>query len=118
MRILAIDDNTELVALIKESLTIYGYEVLTATDGVQGIAIAKAEKPDLIILDIMMPGTNGIEVSKRLKADPATANIPIIFLTVLKDREERKGPDLAPNIVLAKPLSLTELIQAIEAALH
>ncbi len=84
-RILVVDDNHSVVKLLELLLQREGYIVLTAFDGMDGLQKAGQEKPDLIILDVVMPGIEGYEVCRHLQADPNTANIPIIFLTVKGD---------------------------------
>ena len=90
-KILVIDDEEVISFLVKKSLEITGkFEVTATTNAEEGIEIAKDEttKPDLILLDIMMPGVSGVEVAKSLRSDPLTANIPIIFLTGIIGEEE------------------------------
>ena len=88
--ILIIDDEEDFCYFVKKNLeAISNYEVITATKGKKGIQIARKKKPDLILLDIMMPGIDGLEVLKRLKKNENTQNIPVIMLTV-KDEDESK----------------------------
>ena len=75
-RSLVVDDIDANVRLLEAKLTADYYEVLTATDGVSGLAIAAAEQPDIILLDVMMPGMDGFQVCRRLKDDPVTRHIP------------------------------------------
>ena len=86
-KILVIDDMPNVVTMVKARLEASGYEVITALDGQQGLAYAYAEKPDLIILDIVMPAGGGYSVYTRLKMSPETRSVPVIFLTA-KDRPE------------------------------
>jgi len=88
--ILIIDDEEDFCYFVKKNLeAISNYEVITATKGKKGIQIARKKKPDLILLDIMMPGIDGLEVLKRLKKNENTQNIPVIMLTA-KDEDESK----------------------------
>lgn len=80
-RILLIDDDATLRLVLEQQLRRAGHDVLQASDGLAGCAAAQAHRPDMIVLDIMMPGIDGLEVCRRLKAAPATATIPVIFLT-------------------------------------
>lgn len=82
LRVLAVDDHESITKGIQLVLQRKGYEVLTASDGGEGLRKAREEKPDLIILDINMPVMDGYEVCRRLQADPNTANIPVLMLTV------------------------------------
>ena len=116
--ILFVDDNDLQRKLISRILTKRNYRVLLSENGEQGLAIAMAEKPDLILLDIVLPGINGIEVCKRLKKDPSTRNIPVLFFT---------GSDTPQNILdcyefgaenyLNKSISAGALISQIEMTL-
>jgi CheY-like chemotaxis protein len=90
--ILIIDDEADIREIVRLLLTDEGHEVLEAENGYEGILKAQRDQPDLIVLDIMMPGINGFEVAKHLKDDPNTQNIPIIILSVLaKDSQYRQG---------------------------
>jgi len=86
-RVLAIDDNREALELIQRGLVREGYEVITAGGGEAGLAVARTEKPDVITLDVMMPHLNGWDVLAALKADPVTAEIPVVLLSVVQNRE-------------------------------
>jgi CheY-like chemotaxis protein len=87
--ILWIDDDQLLLRLCEQAFEQYGYQVLPASDGPTGIALAKRERPDLILLDVMMLDMNGLEVCARLRAEPALADTPIVLLTVLEDAAVR-----------------------------
>ena len=89
-KILIIDDEEDFCYFVKKNLeAISNYEIITATKGKKGLQIARKEKPNLILLDIMMPGIDGLEVLKRLKKNENTQNIPVIMLTA-KDEDESK----------------------------
>jgi two-component system, OmpR family, alkaline phosphatase synthesis response regulator PhoP len=85
-KILLIDDDPDFVEAVKVIVENGGYDVKIAYDGKEGLEAVAAEKPDLIVLDVMMPVMNGHEACAKLKADPATAKIPIILLTAVADR--------------------------------
>ena len=85
-KILLIDDDPDFVEAVKVIVENGGYDVTVAYDGEEGLEAVAAEKPDLIVLDVMMPVMNGHECCARLKADPATAKIPVILLTAVADR--------------------------------
>ena len=80
-KILFIDDNPVDRTLIQRLLTKYNYHVILSEDGAKGLRLAQEEKPDLILLDILLPGISGIELCKKLKKNPLTQNIPVIFYT-------------------------------------
>jgi len=119
LKILAIDDNADnlitLRAVVRDVLP--GTAVVTASSGPQGIAQAQAEDPDVILLDIVMPGMDGYEACRRLKADERTRHIPVVFLTALRgDRESRvRALEAGAEAFLAKPLDEVELTAQIRA---
>ena len=94
-RILVVDDEPDVAHTIQRSLALKGHEVLTAHGGTEGLRLVWSWKPDLLILDILMPDLNGIEVCKRLRTDQRTADIPIIFLTAKGEKMDiRLGKQL------------------------
>ena len=104
-RILVVDDVEANVRLLEAKLTLEYYDVLTCQDGATALTIAAAEQPDIILLDVMMPGMDGFETCKRLKADPATNHIPVVLVTALDGREDRiKGLEAGADDFVTKPL--------------
>jgi CheY-like chemotaxis protein len=105
-KILVVDDEPHVRILLKSRLEANGYAVVTAYGGMQALEKVREEKPHLILLDIVMPDLNGYEVAKQLKADPATANIPIIIFTASNVRElEEQCRSLGIDYVIMKPFS-------------
>lgn len=116
--ILIIDDEVGLRNLLKFRLVSFGYDCLIAEDGYSGIEVAKTKKPDLIVLDIMMPYFNGIEVCKKLKSDYKTKDIPIVFLSVLAQKEDIElGKQAGGDFFLTKPYDPEKLDFVIRMAL-
>jgi two-component system sensor histidine kinase/response regulator len=115
-RILIVDNDADTTHLVKVLLERTGhYLVLEENDAIKAHETARNFRPDLILLDIMMPETDGGEVAARIEADPALQNTPIIFLTALVTRAEAKsGLKIQGHPFLAKPVSIPELINAIE----
>jgi two-component system cell cycle response regulator len=104
-RILVVDDIDANVRLLEAKLSAEYYEVLTASDGASGLIVAGEEKPDIILLDVMMPGMDGFEVCRRLKDDPATRHIPVVLVTALDGRQDRiHGLDAGADEFLTKPI--------------
>jgi len=104
-RILVVDDVEPNVRLLEAKLTLEYYEVLTAMDGASALEIAAAERPDIILLDVMMPGMDGFETCRRLKADPVTRHIPVVLVTALDGREDKiKGLDVGADDFVTKPI--------------
>lgn len=105
-KILVVDDEPHVRILLKSRLEANGYAVVTAYGGTQALEKVKEEKPDLILLDIVMPDLNGYEVAQKLKADPETAAIPIIIFTASNVRElEDKCRALGVDYIIMKPFS-------------
>src|SRR5689334_22132064 len=104
-RILIVDDQPMNVDILKTRLAVHGYELLTATDGAEALAIASTQHPDLILLDIMMPRIDGIEVCKRLKADASLPFMPIFMVTAKADSKDIvAGLDAGADEYLTKPV--------------
>ncbi len=105
-RILVVDDIPANVRLLEAKLMAEYFEVLTAEDGPSAIEIALTQAPDIILLDVMMPGMDGIEVAERLKADPKTHHIPIVMITALTDTKDRvRGLEAGADDFLSKPVN-------------
>jgi CheY-like chemotaxis protein len=117
-KILIVDDEVGIRSLLKFRLESFGYHVFMAEDGYAGLEIAQKQQPDLIILDIMMPYLNGIEVCRRLKADYTTRRIPVIFLSVLaKEEDIAVAKQSGGEFFLTKPYDPQILNLVIEKAL-
>jgi len=119
-RILVVDDNRSLVRVLERVLESEGFEVLTALDGPQGLRKARDEKPDLIILDVIMPDMDGYEVCRRLRRDRDTARIAVLMLTRLDlkrftspDHERVEGVEAGPIDYLSKPVTAKGLVDRV-----
>jgi len=118
-RILIVDDERHIVEFLAMSLRQNHYESLIAYDGYEAIAVARGERPDLILLDSMLPGIDGAETCAALKKDPTTRDIPIIFLTAKSEEDDKvTGLSLGADDYITKPFSLRELFARIEAVLR
>lgn len=116
MQILVVDDDPGIVSLLKRGLTYEGYKVDTAADGPEALAKAREREPDLVILDIMMPGIDGIEVSKRLRQ---AGDVPILMLTAKGTVADKvAGLDSGADDYLVKPFDFDELLARIRALLR
>ncbi len=118
MKVLCIDDDRFIRQFLTDTLRAHGFIPLTAPDGPSGLAAAEAERPQLILVDIMMPGMDGFEVCRCLRADPRTAAIPLVILTARADpklniQAFKAGADLA----LTKPVEPEKLMATLRAAL-
>ena len=118
-KVLVIDDEEYIQHILNFSFGAEGFDVLTASDGEEGITKAKNEKPDVIVMDIMMPKMDGYEACKRIKADPDTKDIPVILLTAKGREADRKlGADAGADDYVVKPFSPGRLIERVEGMLQ
>ncbi len=119
MLILVADDNADNRQLLTDIVTSIGHQVMTAYDGIETLALVQQQPPDMIILDVTMPGMSGFEVCNRLKGDPATAHIPILMLTALNAEDDKvQGLVLGADDYLTKPFNPRELIERIKNRLR
>lgn len=117
--ILIVDDSPENRLLLSSQLEMAGYEILQAEDGYEGIEIARRDRPDLILLDVMMPGINGFAVCRQLKAGETTRGIPIIMVTALRDVQYRiEGIEAGADEFLSRPHHREELLLRVKALLQ
>ena len=117
--ILLADDETYLRLLVYTTLDDPAYRILEATDGHQALAMARAEHPDLLVLDWMMPGLSGLAVAQALRRDPATAHIPIIMLTAKgQTTDQALGHSVGLQAYLLKPFSPLDLLETVQTILH
>lgn len=118
-RILIIEDEKDLAELLAFNLEKEGFTSRCAFDGISGLAAAKAESPDLVVLDLMLPGLLGTEVCKALRKDPATARIPVLMVTAKSDEIDRVvGFEVGADDYIVKPFSMRELTLRIKAILR
>lgn len=118
-KILFIEDETELAILMRGRIEFWGYQMIFACDGEEGLKIIELEKPDLILMDKIMPKMNGLEVCQKIKANPRTSHIPVIIISGSAERDLLKQCRAvgAANLVV-KPYESQELLAKIEAALN
>jgi two-component system, OmpR family, alkaline phosphatase synthesis response regulator PhoP len=117
-RILAVDDEPHILKLVSFSLKSGGYEVLEASDGLSAIETCRAEQPDLVLMDVMMPALDGYEACRRLKADPDTADIPVMMLTAKTQvAEQAAGRDAGAVDYINKPFTPKDLVAQVRGFL-
>lgn len=118
--ILVIDDDAVVMLFIRSTLTTAGYRVLTADTGAAGLELARREKPDLILLDVMLPDTDGLEVCRTLKSDSCQDSCYVILISgmLVTPEEQARGLDTGADGYMSKPLSQTELLARVEAMLR
>jgi len=111
---LIIDDEPHIVKLLELKFKLAGYEVQAATSGQEGLEVARANKPNLIILDIMMPDLDGFAMARQLKADPATQAIPIVFLSArTSEADEAQGMSIGAAAYVRKPFRPSQLLSLV-----
>lgn len=118
-KILIVDDEKDVLSMLEKRLTAKGYFVIAATNGKDALILANSKRPDIIVLDILMPGMDGPEVATRLKESPKTKDIPVMFLTCLyaKVEESVHGHLVGDKLIFAKPYDSEELVNTIERLL-
>jgi two-component system phosphate regulon response regulator PhoB len=117
--VLVIDDEKDLIELVRYNLDKEGFDVVAANDGTSGLEIATRHKPDLVVLDLMMPGMDGLEVCRRMRGDDRTRRIPVIMLTAKAAEADRVvGLELGADDYVVKPFSTRELVARVKAVLR
>lgn len=116
--ILVVDDEEDVLNVLEKRLSGAGYSVIKANNGNDAIAVARRERPDLILLDILMPKMDGGEVAAVLRADPLTKDIPVVFLTcLLRKGEEKYLGEVGGKYFIGKPYDPDELLKEIDSLL-
>jgi phosphate regulon transcriptional regulator PhoB len=117
--ILVIDDEKDLIELVRYNLEKEGYDVIAAADGQSGLDVVKRHRPDLVVLDLMMPGLDGLQVCQQLRADPRAGRIPVIMLTAKATEADRVvGLELGADDYITKPFSPREVVARVKAVLR
>jgi len=117
--VLVVEDEADVADLLRYNLTRAGFLVMISGEGDKGLALAREKRPDIIVLDLMLPGLTGHEVCRALKGDPNTASIPIVMLTAKGEPHERvKGLELGADDYVTKPFSPRELVLRVQALLR
>ncbi|MGI8545874.1 MAG: response regulator [Gemmatimonadaceae bacterium] len=118
-RVLVVDDEPDIVALVSYHLALAGYRVSTAANGAEALAQVRRESPQLVVLDLMLPGLSGLEVLQRLRSDSTTASVAVLLLTARRDEPDRlRGLSLGADDYLTKPFSPQELVLRVGAILR
>jgi two-component system cell cycle response regulator len=118
-RVLVVDDDRAWLALVAEWLRLEGHEILTATNGITALELASQHPPDLIVLDIVVPGINGLQFCEALKQYPRLAHVPVIILSGLRDPHNfKRAKELGVEQLLVKPTDEDTLRAAVRSALN
>lgn len=113
--ILTIDDHEDIRKLVRLTLEFQDYDVIEASNGVDGLALARLRRPDVVLLDVLMPGMDGLEVSRTMAQDPELCNIPVIMLSALEQATDvSAGYAAGARAYLGKPFSPSDLVDVIE----
>lgn len=119
LKILVIEDETDILDVLSVNLGAVGFKVLTASDGEAGLELAKTQHPDLVLLDLLLPGMEGLEVCRQLRSYPATQRMPIIMVTCKgKETDKVIGLGIGADDYVTKPFGIDELIARINAVLR
>ena len=114
IKVLAVDDDPVILRLIEVNLTLEGFEVATAAGGDDALAKARETAPDVILLDVMMPGVTGWDLARRLRDEVATTAIPLVFLSARSQEEDRrKGRELGVAAYVSKPFDPVDLVDTL-----
>ena len=116
--ILIVEDNEKNMKLVRDILQAKGYQTLEAVNAEDGIALAVENKPDLVLMDIQLPGMNGIEALKVLRAEPSTAHIPVVAITAsVMQQDKQQVVDSGFNGFIEKPINLKEFLASVASVL-
>ena len=117
-RVLVVEDNSDMREFLARVLSMQGYEFLEASDGEEGLQVARTQHPDLILMDISLPAIDGFEATRQLKQDPAMRHIPIVAVTAhARPADEQRALDAGCDGYLSKPYSLRDFLSVVEQAL-
>lgn len=117
-RVLVVDDDPVIQNLLRVNFEMEGYEVIVASDGVEGLERARQDAPDVVVCDIMMPRMDGLTVARELKADPATAGIPILLLSAKAQQADvQAGTDAGADDYVTKPFDPLNLLERVRTLL-
>jgi len=118
VRMLVVDDDPVILKLLRISFEMEGFEVLSAADGQEGLQRARSEHPDVVLSDVMMPRVDGLQLLAELKADPATARLPVVLLSAkAQNAEVRQGLAMGADDYVTKPFDPLELLDRVNAVL-
>jgi len=116
--ILIVEDNDKNMKLARDVLQVRGYATLEATTGEEGVRLARERRPDLVLMDIQLPGISGIEALRQLRADPATSAIPVLAVTASVMEQDRRQITAAGfDAYVGKPINLKDFLEAVRRAL-
>lgn len=117
-KVLVVDDSPTDLHVLSRYLEAGGHQALTAVDGDQGLAVARSERPDLILMDVVMPGLNGFQATRKISRDPATCDIPVVIITTKDQETDREwGMRQGARAYLVKPVTEAQLLRTVNEVL-
>lgn len=117
-RVLVVDDDPQVLRLLRVNFELEGYDVMTATNGEEALDLVGRDSPDAVICDVMMPGIDGLEVVRRLRADPATVALPLVVVSAKAQRSDvAAGLQLGADAYVTKPFDPAELLEVVAGLL-
>jgi len=117
-KVLVVDDDQVIQQLLEVNLELEGYDVKRASNGDEALKLVRSFKPDVVLLDVMMPKLDGREVCRRIKGDPTTADVPVIFLSArAQDMDVNSGLELGASAYVTKPFDPVELLETVQRVL-
>jgi CheY-like chemotaxis protein len=115
VRVLAVDDDPTILRLLQVNLQMEGHDVVTASDGVEALAKARESRPEVVLLDVMMPGLDGWQVCEQLRADPDIGDTPVVFVSArAQESDLARGHAVGANAYITKPFDPVELTELVE----
>lgn len=118
-RVLVVDDDPQVLKLLRVNFELEGYEVMSATNGEEALELVGRDSPDVVVCDVMMPGIDGLEVVRRLRAQPDTAGLPLVVVSAKAQRADvRAGLKLGADEYVTKPFDPAELIEIVQRLLE
>lgn len=113
-RVLVVDDDPQVLKLLRLNFEMEGYDVVSATNGEEALSLVRGDTPDVVVCDVMMPGIDGLEVVRRLRADPATVTLPLIVVSAKAQRGDvSEGLRLGADAYVTKPFDPSELLELV-----
>jgi DNA-binding response OmpR family regulator len=117
-RVLVVDDDPQVLKLLRLNFEMEGYEVMSATNGEEALELVRGDTPDVVVCDVMMPGIDGLEVVRRLRAQPDTVALPLVVVSAKAQRDDvREGLRLGADAYVTKPFDPSELLEIVAGLL-
>lgn len=117
-RVLVVDDDPQVLALLRVNFSLEGYDVVEAANGEEALKVVASKRPDVVVSDVMMPGMDGLELVRRLRANPKTADLPVVVVSAKAQRNDVENGEVAgADAYVTKPFDPQDLLDAVAALL-